>query len=381
MGNQKQVTLFQMLDYRKIVAFFSILFFIMGVSTASYLLFRTEPQEKLLAKAVEDAALQPDPTVTPEPAQDISTDNAAPPEGVEQQAPVDEETERRAALESMHKKMQSKAIRYKKLIAKQTDEYEWIGSKCNGLFWNSLYSTLGGWAPITEAQSSPGKWEFHPSKSCKGKETSSTINELNLSALLLYAYKTGDRKILEDLVDYGEKNNWLMGESVDAETGWRDTKIKDNLQNTIYMAREKILGLKPPANLPEWVAPNISPKTPVFYPSFELFVRVQIRGSAELEEIEWIRTQTRRHPNNGFLQAFNSLVSGGDFKQAMDIGLNTKYFPAKSLPSTKNRCDEFLFMDTSEPKPCSPYGVHPGLDFLFLEAIVNGMYYISSSDV
>lgn len=376
----RQITLLDMLDLKKILLTFALsatMFLGAGYSVSVWL---NSPIEDTISieppVKISEASPEPSPSLAPV---------------VIAQEEQEEPVEQKERLDAMHRRLSIKAEKYKEWAMKQTDEYEWVGSKCNGLFWNTIFVMVGGWAPITEAQSleTKGKWNFHPARDClpakvAGARTGalSTIDELNLTALTLHFYREKNTQGILDLIAYGEGHNWYMGESVDEETAWRETKMKDNLKNTLYNIRKKLSGENLPEGLAEWQMPPFNLKgEKAFAAGFEIFTRMQVRGAASAEDIGWFRYYSAREPRNGFLQAVYAQITDNYFRSALDIGLNNKYFPQDRLPSTKDRCEEFLFrIEQNSPgfKPCPPAKIHSGIDLLLLNGIVNGKFALNS---
>jgi hypothetical protein len=89
-----------------------------------------------------------------------------------------------------------------------------------------------------------------------------------------------------------------------------------------------------------------------------------------------INEMVERHPSNAFFQAIKGLYTG-DQSVATELLLNEAWWPADRLPTTDDRCDDWITQrdEGDDWLPCPERNkTHSGGDFLFAAALVLGKF-------
>ena len=94
----------------------------------------------------------------------------------------------------------------------------WISLQdCDGLLFNSLAGSLGFPVNISLAEYTPGELHRRPFKACWTESegdvgSKSTISRDMLTGYMRYLWSRKDLAGFQRLADYGEKNDWIMGQ-------------------------------------------------------------------------------------------------------------------------------------------------------------------------
>jgi hypothetical protein len=91
------------------------------------------------------------------------------------------------------------------------------------------------------------------------------------------------------------------------------------------------------------------------------------RGGVLPQDYETIRLYAEESPRNALFQALYHRFKDGDQTQAVAILLDEKLFPSDRLPTSADRCEEYLWQRDDRPndwEPCDKGKQHDGVDFL-----------------
>lgn len=283
--------------------------------------------------------------------------------------------------------VKAKADLYISKQSKVADKLGWIGPKCDSLFYTALMTASGGaYAKVElgEDKTQPGKWYRDNLHECfsnrvfgKTPSATSTIDEANFLGLLFWAQQKREAKKLENIIVYSELSNWQVGEAIDPETAWVDTKIKTNLQSTVFLVRDTVAGRA--AAKDQWqLYDTDSIGTKAFNEGLEIYMRIVANKKATKEEKNWFKFHHNRQPKNPFYAAVYGVLENTRKNQAVDILMDESVFPSDRLPSSANRCADFILnVDSNDPsmKPCSKARrKHTGLDLILVHAILSGKF-------
>jgi hypothetical protein len=99
-----------------------------------------------------------------------------------------------------------------------------------------------------------------------------------------------------------------------------------------------------------------------------LLTKAMVGDGLNLVEYEEIRKYSQESPRNALFSALYNKHRDGNQQQAIDILLDGSLFPSDRLPTSKERCEEYLWQRDNDPKdwgPCDANRTHDGVDFLF----------------
>lgn len=268
--------------------------------------------------------------------------------------------------------LREKFNRYSQLTMKNVDEYGWLGPKCDGLLFNSLAATAGLPINIMAAEEAPGRWRRHPDfASCKpGFGSASTISRDMFRGLFIYLMHNKDKEALVRIKEYGEANQWFMGEAENIETAWGRTWFNPVIRNQLM----RILDVE------------FERTTSFFADDYEahldvlrIYVELLIAGHLDQIEIATLKNYAEKSPDNALFQALYHKFDG-DQTEAINILLNSRFFPPDRLPTDRDHFAHYLWeRDPGEDwQPCQESGqkrrcegkTHSGIDFLFAAYLV-----------
>ena len=245
---------------------------------------------------------------------------------------------------------------------------------CDGLLFNSLWA-MGRNQPIlidAAKDSATGQWFRNPHKDCYDKlEKGSDTSRDMIIGLILYAYHFERRDILEQLYDYGDSNNWIMGR--DKWLGNNRTVMTPNVVGLLARALYALGG----ESLQERHYP-VSYSTQAGYVShltlMQIYLEARIRGSMTAYEMDTLMEIAGHMNNNPLLWALRSKYSSGD--QSVASHYLQSIWPTERLPTSQDWCAPWRTQRSSGDSsfvPCpKEVKVHSGGDFMFAAAIVVG---------
>jgi hypothetical protein len=265
----------------------------------------------------------------------------------------------------------------------------WILShKCDSALEQAI-RIIGGGAnaeTIYEGIDPTGRTWRRPTKDCleTGSSQSTTSPDMVLGYTNVALYSK-DLQLISDLINYGEENDWTMGEHNGTVEGKSRVYFqpKLTLQSYMYQVRHHLGGAQHgKQTLPQDYTP--------FKKGFEkhlvaliIMGRGEMNGKINQIELNTIRDYAKDDPNNSLFQAIAAKYSDGNQNKAIATLLNERYFPKDRLPEATDRCAPYLWMhgekhstDPQNPDDWDQCKVsdltHPGHDFLIAAKLILG---------
>lgn len=268
--------------------------------------------------------------------------------------------------------LRKKMALYASASIRTVDGFGWLSPPCDGLLFNSLAAVSGLNINIMAAEEAPGRWRRHPDFStCKPFNGSrSTISRDMFRGLFIYLLKMKDTAALMRIREYGEANNWFMGEgedpSITFSRTWFNPVIRDQLNRMITRDNVSIKNTE----LKDYEA---------HLDVLRIYTEFLISGYLEDYELDQLKEYRDANPENALYQAMYNTFTG-DQAAAIDILMDEKYFPADRLPDETNYFAHYLWQrdygpdwqpcnDGDEKRRCTG-AQHSGVDFLFAAYIV-----------
>jgi hypothetical protein len=228
---------------------------------------------------------------------------------------------------------------------------------------------------LEAARDADGQWFRRPViyKECfANKESASTISRDMLLGVMVWAWFNKRLDVALDLLKYGERNDWIMGEGERSRTFF-----SPNLRATLA---EIIFRLGGPNYRAYRALPVIFSQNEDYgahLTMVHIFLRGEMFGSVSTSErnlITWHHNRSKQQ--NAFFTYLFHKYNGGDQTETINILLNESYFPADRLPTTDDTCVDWRWqrdLDSTFLQPCDEY--HPkfvwsGADFLFVSYLV-----------
>lgn len=91
------------------------------------------------------------------------------------------------------------------------------------------------------------------------------------------------------------------------------------------------------------------------------------RGVISEVDFDTLKKYSEKSPKNALFKALYHRYKDGDQSETVSILLDESLFPSSRLPTTDDRCEEYLWQRDEVPKdwePCAGGKVHDGVDFL-----------------
>ena len=235
----------------------------------------------------------------------------------------------------------------------------WAHDKCDSLGFTSICRLASGCseADIMQAEGEPGRWYRSPEKDCYDLgQSKSDISKDMLMMLFPYLYATGDKQNLREIYDYGKANGNVMG---------RGPISRTLMTPSMVLFLQELLGM---------IGLTFEPTAEKGKEGYEkhldaiyIMTSAMKRGGVLPQDYETLRRYAEESPRNALFQALYHKFKDGDQASAIAVLLDEKLFHSDRLPTTADRCEEYLWQRDDKPKdwePCDKEKTHDGVDFL-----------------
>jgi hypothetical protein len=213
-------------------------------------------------------------------------------------------------------------------------------------------------ADILQAEGEPGRWYRNLGKRCYDDgQSKSDISKDMLMMLFPYLYATGDKQNLREIYDYGKANGNVMG---------RGPISRTFMTPPMVLLLQRLIGI----NVSEF--PNSSKEvakagSEKHLDAIDLLTKGMLGGGLDQLQYEEIRKYADANPKNALFVALYRKYRDGNQQQTIDILLDESLFPSDRLPTSADRCEEYLWQrdnTASDWGPCDRNQTHDGVDFL-----------------
>jgi hypothetical protein len=231
---------------------------------------------------------------------------------------------------------------------------------------------MGAW----ENPDKPGQWHRDPDRSCflngAPNGSASSISRDMFLGLWHSLWETKDKANVDEIVAYGEANNWIMGEAKDNETLLSRCLLTPQLISTLLGMRDKLSGAVA-LRRGEDDAIGINTGFRAHLDVLRILLNHKVFGAITDIEKYTLTEQAKRQPNNALFVAASEKFNGGT--AALDLLLDSSHFPDDRLPNNHDEhCINYLHSrdeESSDWQPCKeePLHVHDGTDFVFAASL------------
>lgn len=270
--------------------------------------------------------------------------------------------------------LDQKAERYLGLSSMVQDRFGFLPG-CDSLLFTSLYKLGGAAVDIKQARDADGKWHRHPARNCFPKESRTEISRDMWLGAMLVAWFTRDLAMAQSMVNYVETHDKL-GASDGSIDGNNRVSTNPQFEGLLYRLRYKLGG--------SYHGKVETPQTWLPADGFEqslqmlrLFLVADMNGSVSQIMLNTLRAETNNRPDNAVFWALRAKYDpelAGDQENALRILADEQLFPTDTLPTTSNRCVEYLFhheKNDDDWLPCPEKAlVHSGTDLLFARFVI-----------
>jgi hypothetical protein len=206
-----------------------------------------------------------------------------------------------------------------------------------------------------QAESEPGRWYRNPGKRCfDDNQSKSDISKDMFVMLWPYLYATGDKQNLKEIYNYAKANGNVMGRGVLSRT---------LLTPPMILFLQELLGMIPFAAEKEIVKEPFEKHLDLIH----LMTASMHRGGVTATEYELLRRYAEEQPRNALAQALYRRHRDGNMAPVIEILLDESLFPPYRLPTSADRCEEYLWQRdqfSADWAPCDSQKTHDGVDFI-----------------
>lgn len=258
-------------------------------------------------------------------------------------------------------------------------ERGFMDDKCDSLLFTSLWAVscdVGFSVQEWEDPEFPGKWHRNPQRDCylngAPNGAASSISRDMMLGLWHLLWSKQDRDNIRDLISYGERNNWVMGEAKDLETLISRATLSPQLISLLYAMAD---GTSLTQQSDDAIGVNTGFRAHLDV--LRILLNSRVRGAISDLELGTLKAQADRQPHNALFVGAYEKFKGGS--KAIDLLLSEKHFPKDKLPNNhEQHCINYLFSRDEESEdwvPCKdePFKEHDGTDFVFAAWVIGGM--------
>lgn len=265
-----------------------------------------------------------------------------------------------------------KFVVYKELTSEYADKFGgFVSDTCDSLLFSGLYAaTNGARINLGDAMDETGKWHRRPLSvgPCYPNDSRSEISRDMYLGLFWGIWRQKNLAMAQGIADYGEANNWIMGEGDVSRTALTPAMI-----STLYRMIHKLGGNRQKS---KEQFPIIIDETKGFEAHLQvlhMLLRADIEGAAESDYVDAFARHAERQPNNALFQAAFHYYSDGIQDVAMGLLMDETQWPASRLPDGREHCEFWLWQRDygADWKPCEA-PPHSGADWLFASQVIRG---------
>ena len=263
-------------------------------------------------------------------------------------------------------------------------ERGFFDDRCDSLLFTSLWSVACGPLDLSSYEGEPGKWYRNPARDCfvdgQPNGSASTISRDMFLGLFHHLWKTKDVANTRDIISYGEKNQWVMGEAKDQETLLSRCLLTPQLISLLMDLQTKLSNGRLLSGDPTSSdAGALNTGFRAHLDVLRIHLSGLIRGGLTDSELETVASQASRQPRNALFVALAAKYGKRSAEEANAILLDGSLYPATHLPTTGERCINYLNSRDQEGAdwlPCPEEGLkeHDGTDFVFAASILDGTF-------
>ena len=273
---------------------------------------------------------------------------------------------------------------------------KFMHSRCDGLLFTALWQVSGGNADMTvfESKSEPGRWYRNPEQDCflpnaaadkRDNGSKTTISKDMYIGLLHFLVANKNPAPAKRALKYAVQNNWKVGQGIDPITELSTVYLTPQIYLLLRDLVAKLENQKP--DFKDHLAEDDSARR-LANTGFQAHLDVlyvllsgKVYGQISPYQLNLLKTQAEREPNNALYQAAYHLYHDGQQSVATDLLLDANRFPAEQLPNNHDQhCTEYLYQrdevkngSTSNdwlPCPDETKSTHSGTDFTFAAHII-----------
>lgn len=244
---------------------------------------------------------------------------------------------------------------------------------CDSVLYSGLLGAGGAVVDLTAARLADGTWTRNPTRDCYADGGSdSTFSRDMFMGLLWWTFENSRLDVAQATYDYcALQPTFTVTGCIFGQGSLFDPKyiITQNGLATLTRLITTLGGSDHP------VIDNLYTKESSGLVGFEanlavlhILLRGRLENSVSDLNLAVLKEQADRQPQNALFQFAYHKYTDGDQTSAIAVLENEQYFPADRLPTSADRCEEYLWQRDygKDWIPCDDGKTHPGADFLFL---------------
>lgn len=277
--------------------------------------------------------------------------------------------------------LQKKLYLYDSLATRNIDN--WIDAEsCDGLLFSSLASLHRPFNDFV-ARDDSGRWFRRPlyKPECYAtNQSKSTISQDMLLGLIWYHWRRSQVAPLESLetlkalFEYGQKNNWVMGDGERTRTVLRPG-LRATLAEVIYK-----LGGPNHESHRRWL--NDQTVGAAFAPNllgfqahlqvWHILLRAEVKGEIQSILIDRVKQHYDRNPINPLFAYAHNFLNSQPQDETLHLLLDGKYWPNDRLPTERDRASPWVIERDlgGDWAPGEGEKIHSGGDFIAMAALM-----------
>lgn len=265
-----------------------------------------------------------------------------------------------------------KFVVYKELTREYANQFDgFVSDSCDSLLFSGLYAaTDSSKVDLSLALDESGKWHRRPLSlgPCYPDNSGSEISRDMFIGLFWGIWRAKNLSLAEQIAEYGEANNWIMGEGDVSRTA-----LSPALASTLY---KMIASLGGKRHESKEIFPIVFDKVKGFEAHLQvlhMLLRAQIDGGAEPEYIKAFKYHAERQPENALFQAAYHRYEDGDYSVPMGVLMDETHWPINRLPDGREHCEFWLWQrdNGDDWEPCDA-PKHSGADWIFAYQVIRG---------
>lgn len=242
---------------------------------------------------------------------------------------------------------------------------------CDAVGFLALCKTAGGCtsANFFDGEQEAGKWQRNKEHNCveTGKSKTSISKDMLMMGFLYGVYgmeKDVAKGYFLRLEKYGREHDFIMGYPSTTVDELGRVYMTPTMIKSLYQILEKLTGKKYETNEKMMAVPK---GYQGHLRLLDILIQGKLRGGIDKYQMDDLTELHDRDSKNALNQAAFHRYKDGVMDEVADILLDEKLFPADRLPTSKDRCEEYLWQrdQGSDWLPCDKTETHNAIDYLF----------------
>jgi hypothetical protein len=282
-------------------------------------------------------------------------------------------------------RLKVKKALYCELGRSRGESLDWNISTCDSSLHAALWAVACGDIPYEKFMSDDGRLhrttthDCYPGPGVYGGSKTTVSKDMYRGAFLYWLFYNR-LDLVNRTIAYGEKNSWVMGDGVNEVEIASRTVLSPEMISQIFDLQTFLEGGAPEQTEEQRIS-TLPVKTgyPAHLDVLNVLFDGKLYGALTDSEYKTLEAQSDRQPDNSLFNfAYHRYNHSHPVERTIAVLENEQYFPSERLPTSSDRCQEYLFMHDQNEKDWSPCPekehTHVGTDFVFAVSILDGTF-------